>query len=117
LCNCPIHAYGELKGLPFRNSLHTRDAAVAEARIRELEADGRSATLITMNAPKLAVAVERYLDGCLKRKDPIRESTAHQYARVLRNFAAEPRGKMPVTAITPAMVVNYGDTRDIKPGT
>jgi site-specific recombinase XerD len=104
-----------LKGLPFRNSLKTRDAAVAEQRIRELE--GGVAVLVTIGVPKLAVAVERYLEDCSKRKDPIRESTIQQYARILRNFAAEPRGKMPVTAITPAMVVTYGDSREIKPGT
>jgi integrase len=115
LCNCPISAYGTIKGLPFRHSLKTRDAAVAEARIRELE--GGCAVLITLNAPKLAVAVEKYLEDCLKRKDPIRESTHRQYAVVLRRFAADPRGKLPITAITPAMVVAYGDLRKIKKGT
>jgi hypothetical protein len=59
----------------------------------------------------LAFQLDRWL------RIPIRESTHRQYKGVLQRFAADPRGKLPITAITPAMVVTYGDTRNIKPGT
>jgi site-specific recombinase XerD len=117
LCNCPIWAYGELRGEVVRLSLRTRDAALAYDRIRDLEGENGRAVLATLHAVKLATAVERYLEDCAKRKKPVRGSTLTQYKSMLGKFAAEPRGKMPVSSITQKMIADYGDSQQIGPGT
>jgi site-specific recombinase XerD len=119
LCPCPIWAYGTLNGEPFRQSLHTNDADVAEQRRLAL-IHGSGDALITLRdakAPRLATAVEQYIATCRDPKRNLAEGTANSYEHVLSRFAADTRGQIPITAITHNVLENYAQTRQISPGT
>src|SRR5215472_3604788 len=62
LCECPIHAYGTLRGEPFRRSLNTNDWNRALRRIEALEQNPDTDGLLpTTPARGLAAAVKAYI--------------------------------------------------------
>lgn len=81
-CRCPIWAYGELHGQPFRRSLKTRDWARALDRIRDLEDRGAQPTRGRM----LQAAITSYLDDCAARR--LKPSTIRSYTETLKHLAA-----------------------------
>lgn len=83
LCQCPIWAYGEVNGRPFRQSLHTTEGARAEKIMQMIEA-GRDPIYLQTATPgqrTIAAAIAAYLDACRQRN--IRESTIELYERTL----------------------------------
>jgi len=82
LCQCPVWAYGELNGKPFRRSLRTIDGARAEQIMQTLEAGRDPIYLQTApaDARTVAKAVTAFLEACRARE----QSTITVYAAALK---------------------------------
>lgn len=82
-CRCPIWAYGQLNGQPFRRSLKSRDWARALDRIRDLEDRGAMPSRGRM----LSEAIRDYLADCAARR--LKPSTIRSYNETLKHLAAK----------------------------
>lgn len=82
LCQCPIWAYGEVDGKPFRQSLRTRSGPRAEQIMQMIEA-GRDPVGLQARADTRSIgsAVGEFLKDCRGRN--IRNSTLDLYSRTL----------------------------------
>jgi len=119
LCKCPIWGYGTINGEPFRKSLQTNDAAVAED-IRAALVNGTGTALVTLaesRVPRLVNAVGQYL--ALRTpgtKTGVKEGTFRDYRSVLNAFTGQ-CGQLPLSDITSTTMERYARDRHVSEGT
>lgn len=103
-CRCPVWAYGQLHGEPFRRSLRTRDWSRAAEIIAELLA-GPEAPAANRSLDK---AIEKYLADCETRH--LQPSTITSYRETLRHLAAALPG-IGIKRITPSHLAEFRSAR------
>lgn len=105
-CGCPIWVSDGAK--KFRQSLKTRDWAMAERRRRELET-GESGVPVSAPAPSLTEAIETFLSDCRSRN--LAEASVASYRYVLAALANFLPNDISVRAIDLNVLTAYRQTR------
>ncbi len=115
LCDCPVWAYGQINGKPFRQSLNTNDWPRAQRRIEILLSGNPDAVMPSPTGQTVSAAVTAYLSDCEARN--LAQGTIRSYGGVFRRLCKH-CGQLPVERLTVETLLAYRDSRRaLKPRT
>ncbi len=116
LCDCPIWAYGEINGRPFRRSLQTNEWNRGLKRIQILLTADGSDQVVLPAPPARSVerAIASFLEDASHRH--LKPSSTASYRRTLERLATF-CGKTPISGLTLEVLSRFRASRKVAPRT